>query len=447
MPEAAERPKIVFDAEAPASVIAGSLKGQHPADVAAAVCDLPGDKLRDVLSELPAEVVADVVMDLDDRTREEVLGLLAAREIAGIATELPSDDAADIIGALDDSKREDVLSRLEVDDREEVEQLLKYTDESAGGIMAAEFVFVSEDDTVDKAIEILRAASEDVEGVHYVYVTDAQQRLKGVVPLQAAALAKPGTRVSDVMVRDVATVASGMDQEDVAEVFRKYDLVAVPVVDADGVLIGRITVDDIIDVIHEEAEEDISLMAGTREEELHEDSALRVSRIRLPWLVIGAVGGLGSATVMRCFQLSLERVLALAFFVPVITAMGGNVGLQTSTIIVRSMRTERGVSGEAGKRLLREWRVALANALILGVAVYLIVGVWLKDWRLAMVVGGSLAAVILVAATLGTVMPFALRRAGVDPAVAQGPFVTTLNDIIGILVYLGLASVFIERLS
>ena len=174
---------------------------------------------------------------------------------------------------------------------------------------------------------------------------------------------------------------------------------------------------------------------------------LRVSRIRLPWLIIGALGGLGSATVMSYFKLSLEKVLALAFFVPVITAMGGNVGLQTSTIIVRSMRSERGFRGETGARLLREWRIAFTNAVILGVSVHLVVGFWLGDWGLATLVGSSLATVILVAATLGTVMPFALRRAGVDPAVAQGPFVTTLNDIIGILVYLGLASAFIDRLA
>jgi len=447
MAEAADNPRLVIDAEAAAGAIASVLRDQHPADVAAAIEDLPADKLRDVLLELPADMSADVLMDLDEHARVAMLEELPVSEIAAIAAELPSDDAADVIGSLGDERREDVLAALAADDRRDVERLLAYTDESAGGIMASELVFVSEDDTVDRAIDVLRAAAEEVEGVHYVYVTDARRRLVGVVPLQAAALARPGTKVSDVMLTDVVTVTTGMDQEDVAEVFRKYDLVAVPVVDPSGVLIGRITVDDIIDVIHEEAEEDISLMAGTREEELHEDSALKVSRIRLPWLVIGALGGLGSATVMHFFQLSLERVLALAFFIPVITAMGGNVGLQTSTIIVRSMRTEHGVSGEASKRLVREWRIALTNAVILGVSVHLIVGLWLGDWRLAAVVGGSLAAVILVAATLGTVMPFALKRVGVDPAVAQGPFVTTLNDIIGILVYLGLASAFIERLA
>lgn len=447
MTDRPDRKPISIDPSAPAAVIAAGFEGRHPADIAAALSGLSGETLRRVLGNLPADLAADVVINLDDQTLEDVLELLGAPEIADLATELPSDDAADVIGSLDEDKKAEVLSKLESDDRRDVEELLKYTDESAGGIMASELVFVNRDSTVDQAIEVLRAAAEEVDEIHNIYVTDSARRLLGVVPLQSLALARVGTKVADIMTPDIVTVSSEMDQEDVAAVFRKYDLVAVPVVNPDGVLIGRITVDDIIDVIHEEADEDMSLMAGTRDDELGEDSALRVSRIRLPWLIVGALGGLGSATVMRYFQFSLEKVLALAFFVPVITAMGGNVGLQTSTIIVRSMRSDRATRGETGARLIREWRIALTNAIILGVSVQLIVGLWFRDWGLASVVGGALATVILVAATLGTVMPFALRRAGIDPAVAQGPFVTTLNDIIGILVYLGLASVFIERLT
>lgn len=427
--------------------VARALKDLHPADIAAAIEHLDADMLSAILSKLDSETAADVVIHLGESTLEDVLDVLGPPEIADLATELSSDDAADIVGALDHGKRAQVLSQLDSDERREVEELLKYRDESAGGIMASELVFANEGASVDNAVELVRAAADEVEEIHNIYVIDPNRRLTGVVPIRELVLAKHGTRIADIMDRDVVSVSTDMDQEDVAEVFRKYDLVAVPVVDTAGRLIGRITVDDIIDVIHEEADEDISLMAGTREEELYEDSALRVSRIRLPWLIIGALGGLGSATVMSFFKLSLEKVLALAFFVPVITAMGGNVGLQTSTIIVRSMRSERGLSGETGARLLREWRIALTNAVVLGVSIYVIVGVWLSDWRLATLVGGSLAMVILVAATLGTVMPFALRSAGADPAVAQGPFVTTLNDVIGILVYLGLASAFIDRLT
>ncbi len=447
MNETRDRELITIDPSLTAARIAAGFEGHHPADIAAAIDVLSGEKLREVLGKLPADVAADVVINLDEQTLEDVLELLEAPEIAGLATELPSDDAADVIGALDDHKKALVLSKLETEDRRDVEELLKYTDESAGGIMASELVFVHGDATVDQAIEMLRSSADEVEEIHNIYVTDLGRHLQGVVPLQAIVLARPGTKIEDIMSDDLVSVSSEMDQEEVAEVFRKYDLVSVPVVDPQGVLVGRITVDDIIDVIHEEADEDMSLMVGTRDDEMHEDSTLRISRIRLPWLIVGALGGLGSATVMRYFQFSLEKVLALAFFVPVITAMGGNVGLQTSTIIVRSMRAERRPRGETGARLMREWRIALTNAIVLGVSVQLIVGFWFRDWGLASVVGGSLATVILVAATLGTVMPFALRRAGIDPAVAQGPFVTTLNDIIGILVYLGLASAFIERLT
>ncbi len=435
-----------LDPESTPAAIARRLAGLHPADIAAALDRFDPEMTASVLGELETETAADVIIHLEEHALEDVLGLLDPPEIADIATELDSDDAADVVGSLDVDKQAEVLSELKPDERRGVEELLQYTDESAGGIMASELVYVSQDATVENAIEMVRAAADEVEEIHNVYVTDKAGRLTGVLPLRALVLSRGAVRVADVMNPDVVSVSTEMDQEVVADVFRKYDVVTVPVVDPTGKLIGRITVDDIIDVIYEEADEDFSLMVGTSEEEIHEDSALKVSRIRLPWLVIGALGGIASATVMSHFHLSLEKVLALAFFVPVITAMGGNVGLQTSTIIVRSMRSEHGIVEEGGPRLFKEWRIALTNAVILGVAVFLVVGLWLGDFALAMIVGGSLATVILIAATLGTVMPFALRRAGFDPAVAQGPFVTTLNDVIGILVYLGLASAFIDRL-
>lgn len=439
--------KISLDPQSTPTSMARQLTGLHPADIAAALDRLDAEAVASVLGELDTETAADVIIHLEEHALEDVLAILKPPEIAGITTELESDDAADVVGALDTDKQAEVLSELKPDERREVEELLQYTDESAGGIMSSDVVCVSQDATVENSIEMVRAAADEIEEVHNVYVTDKDRRLTGVLPLRALVLARRGAKVADVMEPDVVSVSTDMDQEDVAHVFRKYDLVAVPVVDSKGVLVGRITVDDIIDVIHEEADEDFSLMAGTSEEEIREDSALRVSRIRLPWLVIGALGGLASATVMSHFQVSLEKVLALAFFVPVITAMGGNVGLQTSTIIVRGMRSEFGLVEETGSRLLREWRIAATNALVLGGAVYFIVGLWLRDFGLALVVSGSLTMVILVAATLGTVMPYALRRVGVDPAVAQGPFVTTLNDVIGILVYLGLATAFVDRLA
>lgn len=448
MPES-ESDRITIDATSAPEAIAAALAELHPADIAAALerADIDDETLAAVLAALDADTAADVVINLDEHTVGDVLEVLDPPEIAEITTELESDDAADVVGLLDEEKKARVLSRLDTDDRETVENLLKYTDESAGGIMASELVYVRQDATVDEAISLIRAATEEVEEIHNVYITDGDGRLVGVLPLGKLLLARPGTRVSTVMEPDVVSVSADMDQEDVARVFMRYDLLAIPVVDNNGVLVGRITVDDIMDVIQEEAEEDITLMAGTRDEEINEDSTLKVSRIRLPWLVIGALGGLTSASVMHLYSYSLEKVLALAFFVPVITAMGGNVGLQTSTIIVRGMHSDGGFDGNAGGRLLREWRIALTNAAILGLAIYLIVGLWLRDWKLAAVVGGALATVILVAATLGTVMPFTLRRMGFDPAVAQGPFVTTLNDIIGILVYLGLATVFLDMLG
>jgi magnesium transporter len=446
--EHSEQPITIDPADSPAA-IAAVLEGLHPADVAAALerAGLDGELVARVLAELDPEFAADVVTDLEEDTVEDVLEVLEPPKIAELTGELESDDAADVVGLLDDEKKADVLSRLEADDREAVEDLLRYTDESAGGIMASELVYVVSGASVDDAIALIRAAAEEVEEIHNVYITDRAGKLEGVLPLGTLLLARSGTLVDQIMEPDVLSVGAEIDQEEVANIFRKYDLLALPVVDGSGKLVGRITVDDIMDVIHDEAEEDITLMAGTRDEEIHEDSTLRVSWIRLPWLVIGALGGLASASVMSLYSFSLEKVLALAFFIPVITAMGGNVGLQTSTIIVRGMHSDGGLESDAGSRLVREWRIAITNAVVLGSAVLVVVGTWLKDWRLAIVVGGALATVILVAATLGTIMPFTLRRVGIDPAVAQGPFVTTLNDIIGILVYLGLATAFLDMLG
>jgi len=446
MREIGEEQILDLDPESPPAEIAERVAELHPADAALALDRLEAQQIAHVLPMLSVEMAADVLVNLEDHGLEDVLEDMPVEVVAALASALESDDAADVVGALDEARQFEVLSLIEEEDRGDVEALLRYADESAGGIMSSDLVYVNRDARVQDAVDLIREAAAEIDEIHNVYITDRYHRLRGVLPLRKLVLARPGAKVADIMEPDVVSVTTEMDQEDVAHVFRKYDLVAIPVIDRLGQLVGRITVDDIIDVIHEEIEEDISIMVGTSDDEYHEESALRVSRIRLPWLIVGAIGGLGSATVMNLYRLSLEKVLALAFFVPVITAMGGNVGLQTSTIIVRGMHGDREPPGEARSRLLREWRVAVTNAVVLGGAVYLIVSLWLGDWRLALVVGSALACVILVAATLGTVMPFLLRGLGIDPAVAQGPFVTTLNDIIGILVYLGLATLFIDQL-
>ena len=446
MREVGEELIIDLDPESSPAEIAGQIGELHPADAALSLDRLDAQTIARILPILPAEMAADVLMNLEEHGLEDILEGMPAGTVAGLACELESDDAADVVGALDETRQFEVLSMINEESRGDIESLLRYADESAGGIMSSELVYVNRDARVMDAVDLMREAADELDEVHNVYITDRYHRLRGVLPLRKLVLARPEARVADIMDPDVVSVTTEMDQEDVAHVFRKYDLVAVPVVDRLGQLVGRITVDDIIDVIHEEVEEDITIMAGTSDDEYREESALRISRIRLPWLIVGAIGGLGSATAMNLYRLSLEKVLALAFFVPVITAMGGNVGLQTSTIIVRGMHGDRELPGETRTRLLREWRVAVTNAAVLGAAVYLTISLWLRDWRLALVVGSALAAVILVAATLGTVMPFFLRRLGIDPAVAQGPFVTTLNDIIGILVYLGLATLFIDQL-
>jgi magnesium transporter len=247
-------------------------------------------------------------------------------------------------------------------------------------------------------------------------------------------------RVSDLMERDIQSVTAHTDQEEVARIFRKYDLPSVPVTNNDGLLLGRITHDDIVDVIHEEAAEDYSRLAGTDEEEFTEDSTVRKAAIRLPWLVMGLMGGVLSAVVLSRYEAHLAAVIALAFFVPVITAMGGNVAIQSSAVMVRTLATGKVSTREGIRRLLREVGVSIITGLVCAALIFLVTWVWSGDQRLGVVVGGSMMCVIFIATTVGAVVPLMLARLNVDPALATGPFVTTSNDILGIVIYLTLAS-------
>ena len=241
------------------------------------------------------------------------------------------------------------------------------------------------------------------------------------------------------MFEDVISVPVHMDQEEVAEVARKYDLPAVPVVDEENKLVGRITIDDIIDVITEEASEDISYMAGTDDEELQEDSSVKIAYIRLPWLIVGMVGEIIAAIVMSHFQTTLENIIALAFFVPVIIALGGNTGIQSTSIIVRGLATGEIDIFNTGKRILKELKIGLLNGVVCGVLIYFVASIWQGDPKLGIVIGLAMVSVVLIASTVGAIVPLFLKKLNIDPAIATGPFVTTSNDILGLLIYLGLA--------
>jgi magnesium transporter len=422
------------------------LAEEHPGDIAEILGFVGDEEEKCRLFRLTPETERpEILSHVDDATLTVLLARLSDHEISRAIDELPTDDAADIVGRLPEEDASRVLALLEEEDQENLQKLLEYPEESAGGIMESEFVAVPEHVTVEEAVAALRKREAEVEQVHNVYLVDDAGRLTGILPLWRVAIAMPGTRLDRLAERDVVGVPAQMDQEEVAAVVMRYDLPEVPVVDDAGRLIGRITVDDVLDVVEEEATEDISLMAGTGDEEIHETSPFRISMIRLPWLLIGLCGGIGSAFLMSRFEGELRRILALAFFVPVITAMGGNVGMQCSSIVVRALALGEMEAYRIARRLAREFSIAILNGFILGGILSLVAYLWHGAWVLGVIVGLSMFASILVAATTGTLFPMVFRRLGLDPALATGPFVTTSNDVINLLIYFVVAEFLMRR--
>lgn len=435
----AEKLETLLQAEDDAA-LAGAVEDVPAADVAAAVRHLEDNAAASLLKRLPDEVSADVLVELEE-TREDVMEHMTPAEIAEVVEEMDSDDAADVVSELEEEKAGQVVRLLEEEDRREIATLLAYPEDTAGGIMQLEVVSVREDRTVQRAIEKIRMAFHDVQDdFYYVYVVDAVGKLTGRLSLPRLVLSDGDERVSNLMEREVQSVTAETDQEEVARIFRKYDLAALPVTDRDGMLLGRITHDDIVDVIHEEAEEDYSRLAGTDEEEFTEDSTFRKAFMRLPWLVTGLMGGVLSAVVLSHYEDHLAAVIALAFFVPVITAMGGNVAIQSSAVMVRALAAEDISPRDALHRLVREVGVSLITGVVCAGLIFTITAVWTGDRRIGTVVSGAMMCVIMIATSVGAIVPLVLSRLGVDPALATGPFVTTSNDIMGILIYLALAS-------
>jgi len=386
-----------------------------------------------------------VLVELDESVQETLLKSLSEAEISRLLGDMESDDAADVVGSLDEEKAQKVLSTLDLESRREMRRLLAYDEDTAGGIMALEVAAVLETDDVSQAIHKIRelVEQEGIKDIYNVFVVSEDGILLGELNLRQLILAQADTPVQELMNPEIISVPTSMDQEEVAAVVRKYDLVSLPVVDEYRRLMGRITVDDVVDVLAEEAEEDLSIIAGTGAEELWERSTFKVFRERIPWLFAALIGGLIAASVMHHFEATLLQMIALAFFVPVITAMGGNTGVQSSSIVVRGLATGEIALRDLLPRLWKEIRVALLNGLVLGAVLGGIVALWLKQPDLGLLIGSILLINICVATTLGASVPIVLKKFGVDPALAMGPFVTTANDILGLMIYLGLAVFFL----
>ncbi|RMD88620.1 MAG: magnesium transporter [Calditrichaeota bacterium] len=422
------------------------LMSTHPADIADIIRNLPEKEQRYVFSLLDADTASEVIMELDDYSREKLVSELKHERISEIVDEMDSDDATDFVSELSEDVAEKVLASIDKQDSEEVKQLLRHEEDTAGGIMQMEFVAVRENVTVDEAIKEIRKKAEEVEEVYNVYVVDENDRLVGVLPLKRLILARPNTRVKNIMDEDVISVPTTMDQEEVANIFRRYNLVAVPVVDEEGRLLGRITIDDVVDVMEEEASEDIQKMAGLAdEEEIRETSAFKISMVRLPWLLVAFVGELISALVLHHFEASLNQIFMAALFIPLMMAMGGNSGNQAAIIVVRAIALGELTPDDIFKRLRKEFRVSFIIGVTCGALLFVLVTL-LGDMRFGAILAISMLIVILNATLVGASIPLILKKLGIDPAIATGPFISTSNDIIGLLIYLGLTSVLMQYL-
>ena len=417
------------------SAITKLFKEVHFADVAEVLDEVNFDEAIYIIKLLDSEKTSEILTELEDDIREKILQNLSVKEIAEEIEEMDSDDAADIIGELSEERQVRVINELDDDElAADIKELLSYDEDTAGALMAKELVKVYETWTVAGCMRRIRGQAKDVTRVHSIYVVDKEDKLVGRLSLKDLIIAKSDQKIADISKSKVDSVHVDEDDEEVAKIMAKYDLEAIPVVDDQNVLLGRITIDDIVDVLKEEAERDYQMAAGLTQDVDSDDSILQLTKARLPWLFLGLIGGIGAFIIMEGFQGVFEKYAALFFFTPLIAAMAGNVGVQSSAIIVQGLANDD-VKGSINSRLLKEMFLAALNGIIL--ALFLFVFVWAYEGKLdtALAISSSLVIVIIVAGLIGTFVPLFLNKRGIDPAIATGPFITTSNDIFGILIY------------
>ncbi len=415
----------------------------HPADIAEILNHLDFEDALYLFKLLDTETASEVLLEVDENLREKILAKIGTETITDIVDEMESDDATDIIADLPKDVAEEVLENIDEEDSEEVKELLKYEEDTAGGLMSSDYVFVYDDQTVADAIEKVRENADEFEHIYHVYVLTREGKLVGFVLLKSLLIAKPETPITDVLEEDLIYVYPEIDQEEVARIIEKYDLVALPVVDHDMRMLGRITIDDVVDVIQEEVAEDIQRIAGVTEEEETSDSVYEISKNRLPWLFVSLVGELISALVLSSYSASLEEMIVASFFIPVVMALGGSSGNQAAIITVRAISTGTLWPSQTAKKLLKEFKVANLNALALG-TVLIIATYFFFDtgMKFSLLIAGTLVVILNFATIIGAAIPILLNKLNIDPAIATGPFVATMNDIFGLLIYLTLVTIF-----
>lgn len=411
----------------------------HHADIAEILDEVDSDEAAYLVLLLDSEQTSEALMELDEDVREKLLENLTPAEIADEVEEMDTDDAVDMIGELDDDIQLAVINQIEDEEhRADIREMLQYDENSAGGLMAKELIKVKETWTVAGCVREMRRQAEEVTRVHSIYVVTKENELIGRLSLKDLLTSDTRTKISEIYIPKVDSVNVNDPAEDVAKVMQKYDLEAIPVVDDNRVLQGRITIDDIVDFIKEEAEKDYQMAAGISQDVEADDSILQLTRARLPWLFLGLLGGVGAAAIMGGFEEVLNDHVILLLFTPLIAAMAGNVGVQSSAIIVQGLANDD-VKGSIGNRLIKEMLLAMLNGAALAIVLFFYV--WISESAVdyATSISISLFVVIIVAGIIGTFIPLFLHKRGIDPAIATGPFITTSNDIFGILIYLYIA--------
>lgn len=420
--------------------IKSTLDGIKPADITELLDEFDSEESKYVLSLLPPSVSAEILIDLKDEVRENFLEYFSPDELSSYTNELDSDDGADLLETLPLKVREEIISGMEDEEKaNNLLELLHYDDDVAGGLMAKELICANLNWTIKQCIEEIRKQTNKVEKIYSVYVVDNSDVLLGRVSLKKIILASDSTKISDIYDDDIISLDTFVSVEEVANTMQKYDLDAMPIVNIRGKLMGRITIDDVVDVITEQAEEDIQMMSGISADVEEDDSVWILSKARLPWLVIGLVGGLLGAKFISLFEEDIAVIPAMAFFIPLITATGGNVGIQSSTLVVQSLANPNVFEDTMFQKMIKVLFVAVINGAILSIIVFGIVIFSTSDQSIAGTVSIALFSVVLLASFMGTVTPLVLDKFGVNPALASGPFITTANDLLGLGVYFTVA--------
>ena len=436
---------LEFILESPVETILEQIDEIHPVDFLEALGEFDDDPLI-ILEKLPDEYVALLLDYAEDDEKFNLLSLFSKNRQAQIISEMSSDELVDLLGTLDEDEQNEIITNMNTEEVEEVKTLLSYDPESAGGIMATEFISIKETDTVNETINYLRTMAPDSETPYYIYVVDDLNVLKGVVPLRQIIVSTPDTLIKDIMIENIISAPVDMDQEEVSHIFEKYGFMAIPVVDHNGEILGIITVDDVMEIMKEEYTEDMFRLAGLDEEEKVAGTVIGAIKSRLPWLLVNLVTATLAAKTVSLFENTIAQIVALATFMPMVAGMGGNAGSQTLTLIIRGIAIGEISYENQADILKKEIAIGIINGLCLGLVVGVLGYFWVGSLAFGFVIGTAMLLNLIVATISGYLVPILLKKVGIDPALASAVFVTTVTDVLGFFFFLGLATVMLQYL-